>query len=60
MSVVDIASAEIEPTPSFGTSIAREFILGVGKVGKNFMPIIDTDKALSVDDMAAIIAAHTA
>ncbi|MBK9348304.1 MAG: purine-binding chemotaxis protein CheW [Burkholderiales bacterium] len=58
--VVDISSAEIEPTPSFGTSIAREFILGVGKVGKNFMPIIDTDKALSVDDMAAIIAAHTA
>lgn len=58
--VVDISSADIEPTPSFGTSIAREFILGVGKVDQDFIPIIDTDKALSMDDMAAIIASHTA
>ena len=53
--VVDIA-----PTPSFGTSIAREFIQGVGKVENEFIPIIDTDKALSMDDMAASIASYAA
>ena len=58
--VVDIASADIEPTPSFGTSIAREFIQGVGKVENEFIPIIDTDKALSMDDMAASIASYAA
>ena len=58
--VVDIASADIEPTPSFGTRIAREFILGVGKVENEFVPIIDTDKALSMDGMVASIANHAA
>lgn len=53
--VIDISDADIEPTPTFGTTITREFIRGMGKVQSNFIPIIDTDKALSVDDMAAIV-----
>jgi len=56
--VIDIADAQIEMTPSFGTTIAREFIRGMGKVESDFIPIIDTDKALSMDDMAAIVDAH--
>lgn len=56
--VIDIAHASIEPTPSFGTTIAREFIRGMGKVGSNFIPIIDTDKALSVQEMASIVERH--
>jgi purine-binding chemotaxis protein CheW len=56
--VIEIADAHIEPTPSFGTSIAREFIRGLGKVDKDFIPIIDTDKALSMDDMTALVEQH--
>lgn len=53
--VIDIADAQIEPTPNFGTSIAREFIRGMGKVNREFIPILDTDKALSLEDMAALV-----
>jgi purine-binding chemotaxis protein CheW len=56
--VIDIADANIEPTPSFGSTIAREFIRGMGKVGGNFIPIIDTDKALSVEEMASLVEQH--
>lgn len=56
--VIDISEARIEPTPSFGTTITREFIRGMGKVENDFIPIIETDKALSMDDMAAIVERH--
>lgn len=56
--VIDIADTNIEPTPSFGTTIAREFIRGMGKVDKDFIPIIDTEKALSMDDMASTVERH--
>lgn len=56
--VIDIADTHIEATPTFGTTIARDFIRGMGKVDGDFIPIIDTDKALSLDDMAAIVERH--
>lgn len=56
--VIEIADAHIEATPSFGTSIAREFIRGLGKVDKDFIPILDTDKALSMDDMTVLVEQH--
>ncbi|TXH89732.1 MAG: purine-binding chemotaxis protein CheW [Rhodoferax sp.] len=56
--VIDISESSIEPTPSFGTTISREFIRGLGKVNEDFIPIIETDKALSLDDMAAIVERH--
>lgn len=57
--VIDIADTNIEPTPTFGTSIAREFIRGLGRVDKDFIAIIDTDKALSIDDMTALVEQHS-
>lgn len=56
--VIDIASAKIESPPSFGTTIAREYIRGMGKVENDFIPIIETDRALSMDDMAATVERH--
>lgn len=50
--VVDIPESAMEPTPQFGTTIAREFLRSIGKTGGRFIPVIDTDKALSMDDMA--------
>ncbi len=52
--VIDIATSQIEPPPQFGTTIAREFILGLGKVGTDFIVILEPERALNIDDMAAL------
>jgi len=52
--VIEIAAAQIEPPPSFGTSVRRDFIQGMGKVDDRFVIILDPDKALDVDEMAAL------
>ncbi len=52
--VIDIAPTQIEPPPQFGTTIQREFILGLGKVGTEFIVILEPERALNIDDMAAL------
>jgi len=52
--VKEIAEADIEPAPQFGTSIEREFIRGMGKLGSAFIVILEPEKALNVEDMAAL------
>ena len=54
--VIDIAPSKIDPPPQFGTSIAREYILGLGKVGSDFIVILEPERALNIDDMAALAA----
>jgi purine-binding chemotaxis protein CheW len=54
--VIEIAQADIEPAPQFGTTIAREFIHGLGKVGGEFLVILEPERALNIDDMAEIAA----
>jgi len=58
--VIDIKDVDIEAAPQFGTTIHREFIHGIGKVGSDFVVIIAPERALSVDDMAALAEKHTA
>jgi len=58
--VIDIAPSSIEPPPQFGTTIAREYIHGLGKVGSEFIVIVEPARALNMDDMAALAEkAHT-
>jgi len=52
--VIAIPSAQIEPPPPFGTVIRRDFIRGLGKVHGNFVVILEPDRALDVDEMAAL------
>ena len=52
--VLEIASGEIEPAPSFGAKIRSDFISGMGKVNGKFVIILDVNKVLSVDEMASI------
>jgi purine-binding chemotaxis protein CheW len=52
--VIDISPAAIEPPPQFGTSIQREFIRGLGKVGSEFIVILEPERALNIDDMVAL------
>ena len=52
--VIEIPAAQIEPPPSFGSAVRRDFIKGMGKVGNRFVIILEPDKALDVDDMAQL------
>jgi purine-binding chemotaxis protein CheW len=52
--VIDIAADQIEPPPSFGASVQRDFIRGMGKVANRFVIILEPDRALDIDDMARL------
>ncbi len=57
--VMDIAAADVEPAPAFGTHIRTDFIAGMGKVNEKFVVILDPARVLSVDEMAALTQAAT-
>jgi purine-binding chemotaxis protein CheW len=52
--VIKIAADQIEPAPDFGTTVRRDFIRGIGKVGKRFVILLDPDRALDVQEMAEL------
>ncbi|MGS0756565.1 chemotaxis protein CheW [Roseateles sp. GG27B] len=49
--VLDIAAAEIEPPPNFGTRIRRDFIHGMGKVKDRFVILLNVDEVLALDEL---------
>jgi len=63
--VADIAPDQIEAAPSFGGNLSTEFIEGMGKVGDEFVVLLNIDRLLSLDDLqllhsAGNIASHAA
>jgi purine-binding chemotaxis protein CheW len=52
--VIKIAPDQIEPPPDFGTTVRRDFIRGIGKVGQRFIILLEPDRALDVQDMAEL------
>jgi purine-binding chemotaxis protein CheW len=59
--VLDIPASEIEPPPSFGSSIRTEFIQGMGKVRGRFVILLALQHMVSANDIAAFqTAAETA
>ena len=52
--VVDISQQEIEPPPSFGTGIRPDFINGMAKRNDGFVILLNVNRVLSVDEMAAL------
>jgi purine-binding chemotaxis protein CheW len=52
--VLEVSSADIEPPPTFGAKIRADFIDGMGKIGGKFVIILDIQKVLSVDEIAAL------
>ena len=54
--VLDIASTDIEPAPSFGTRVRSEFIAGMGKVKGKFVIILDVGHVLSVEEAGTLSA----
>jgi purine-binding chemotaxis protein CheW len=45
--VVDLAAVDVEPPPTFGSGVGVEYLHGMGKVGKDFVLLLDVDAALS-------------
>ncbi len=52
--VLDISARDIEPAPAFGSKLRSEFITGVGKVNGKFVIILDVNRVLPVEEMAAL------
>ncbi|WP_242392319.1 chemotaxis protein CheW [Anaeromyxobacter oryzisoli] len=48
--VIELGPADIEPTPTFGTQVRVDFLLGMGKVGKRFVLLLDIDRVISADE----------
>ena len=44
--VLDVTADQIEPTPEFGAGMKTDFILGVGKIGKRVVMLLDVDRML--------------
>ncbi|MDL2259694.1 chemotaxis protein CheW [Deltaproteobacteria bacterium OttesenSCG-928-K17] len=49
--VINIKSDDVEPTPTFGTGLNTEYILGMAKVGKGVKILLDIDRILSAEDL---------
>ncbi|NTW88612.1 MAG: purine-binding chemotaxis protein CheW [Desulfobulbaceae bacterium] len=52
--VVEMEPNLIEPAPKLGTKLNTEFIKGMGKVGENFVMILDIDRVFSADELTEI------
>ncbi len=52
--VIEITRANIEPPPSFGGAVRRDFIRGMGKVASRFVIILEPDRAFDVGEMAQL------
>ena len=52
--VVDIAADALEPPPSFGAAVRRDFIRAIGKRAERFVILLEPDRAFDVDEMAQL------
>ena len=52
--VLDVAGQQIEPAPSFGAAVDTTFIKGIGKVGQKVVILLDIDRVLGSDELAAV------
>jgi purine-binding chemotaxis protein CheW len=55
--VLNIKSDEIEPTPSFGTRLNTDYILGMAKMGGGIKILLDINRVLSSEETALMAAA---
>jgi purine-binding chemotaxis protein CheW len=45
--VTALSASDIEPPPSFGTTVRSDLLAGLGKVGSRFVLILDIDRVLA-------------
>jgi len=49
--VVNIKNSDIEDTPSFGTTLSTEYILGMAKMAGGVRILLDIDRVLNTDEL---------
>lgn len=49
--VLDIAGDQIEDAPQFGSNVATDFILGMGKIADSVKILLDIDKVLACEEL---------
>jgi len=52
--VINIKEEEIEESPSFGTRLNTDYILGMAKIGGGVKILLDIDKVLSTQEIQAL------
>lgn len=52
--VVELDPAHIEPPPKIGSRLKVEFLKGMGKIGENFLMILDIDKVFSTSELMMV------
>jgi len=50
--VIDLAPADIETPPTFGTRVKVDYLRGMGRVGQKFVLLLDIDRVLSAEETA--------
>ncbi len=55
--VIKIENKDIEPPPPIVKGISGRYIIGIGKVDKGFVVILDIDQIFSNEELASISAA---
>ena len=58
--VLDLDAAQIEPAPSFGAALRRDFIRGMARVDDGFIILLDVARVLSPEDLASLAQAGAA
>jgi purine-binding chemotaxis protein CheW len=48
--VIELGAGDVEAPPSFGTQVRVDYLLGMGKVGKRFVLLLDLDRVISADE----------
>ena len=52
--VLEIPGSDMRSTPGFGARIRTDFIRNMGKLGDDFVIILDEDRVLSIDELAMV------
>jgi len=53
--VLNIKSGDIEETPSFGSRLDTDYILGMAKVGGGVKILLDIDRVMNADEITALV-----
>jgi len=52
--VFDIYTKEQEETPAFGSKIRKEFVEHIGKIDGQFIPILNSDTLINIDELSKV------
>jgi purine-binding chemotaxis protein CheW len=51
--VVTLDAGRIEAAPAFGTRVAADYLLGIGRVDERLVPVLDIERVLSAGELLA-------